>query len=212
MTLQLFAPLAGSVYCYGDLARRLGHGPGIRVCGVEAVGLGGEREPLDRVEAMARAGADAVCASGVGPGALVLAGWSFGALVALEAASHLARGGVSTALLVLLDNLALAADAPVPAPELDLATEALRRVYEASGRAQRAWVARQDFAPWPGRALAIFSERSAASQADATLGWGERVAGELEVDRVPGDHQTMLEEPHVAATAARLLRALERRP
>ncbi len=209
--LHLFAPLSGSAYCYGDMARHLGRAPGLRVCGVQAVGLGGRRQPLDRVEAMARAGADAVLDAWSGRSRLVLAGWSFGALVALEAGLNLKRRGVAVSALLLLDNLALAPEVPAPAPELDLATEGLRRVYEASIRAQRAWVGRQDFAPWSGRAVALFSKESAAGATDPALGWGARVTGELELDRVPGDHRSMLEQPHVAACAGRLLRALERR-
>ena len=58
--------------------------PDLALYGVQAVGLHGHREPLRRVEAMAAAGAEAISATlPRAPGGVALAGWSFGALVAL---------------------------------------------------------------------------------------------------------------------------------
>lgn len=254
--LLLFAPLAGTVFCYGELVKHLCEGAAdLSVYGVQAVGLHGQREPLRRVEAMARASADAICALPRGAGELALGGWSFGALVALEATSRLSRQGHRVSLLALLDNLALTPDsveldsagaATLLARDLGRARNAdlgLRRddllplesyaraakirrraravgispgevedllgVYEASARAQQMYLRKEAFTTWGGRALALNSEASSdqGAHADPTLGWSARITGALEVVLVPGDHHSMLEEPHVSLTAARLAAA-----
>ena len=107
--IYLLAPLAGTVFCYGELVRQLRAGaPDLALYGVQAVGLHGEREPLRRVEAMAAAGAEAISATlPRAPGGVALAGWSFGALVALESARRLSQAGQAVSLLALLDNQAL---------------------------------------------------------------------------------------------------------
>lgn len=255
--IYLLAPLAGTVFCYGELARHLCEGAAdLSVYGVQAVGLHGQREPLRRVEAMARASADAIeTLPGFG-GELALAGWSFGALVALETTLRLRQQGRAVSLLALLDNLALTPDAG----ELDSAGAAallahdlgrarhvdlglcreellplesfaraakirrraraagispgevddLLRVYEASARARRMYTRKAAFTPCGGRVLALNSAASSGqgTRADPTLGWGARITGELEVVQVPGDHHSMLQEPHVRDTAARLAAAL----
>ena len=50
---------------------------------------------------------------------------------------------------------------------------------------------------------------AAAPHRDPTLGWGEIAAGGVEVQRVPGDHYSMLREPHVNALAGELRARLE---
>ncbi|MGH7997125.1 MAG: hypothetical protein ACREFX_12315, partial [Opitutaceae bacterium] len=43
---------------------------------------------------------------------------------------------------------------------------------------------------------------------DRAYGWGEFAAGGMEVRIVPGKHDTMMQEPHVARLAAELARLL----
>ena len=46
------------------------------------------------------------------------------------------------------------------------------------------------------------------SDPDPTLGWGKLVAGKLEVHEVPGDHSTLIREPHVQVLAQKLTNCL----
>lgn len=105
-------------------------------------------------------------------------------------------------------------DVPLATP--DVATE--RGIYVTmTGRRilqlQRAiWVAYVKYQPG-GSALPVLQLRTAESElaaADATLGWGKSLHGDLESALVPGDHCTMFEEPNVVVLAQRLADALER--
>jgi thioesterase domain-containing protein len=56
--------------------------------------------------------------------------------------------------------------------------------------------------------LLVASERLTKPVEDATLGWGSLVAGGVEVKVVPGDHYSIMREPHVKILAARLRECL----
>jgi len=74
------------------------------------------------------------------------------------------------------------------------------------------WVAYLKYRPG-GSALRVVQLRTLESQtaaADASLGWGPYLAGDLESTLVPGEHFTMFSEPFVAVLAQRLASALER--
>jgi thioesterase domain-containing protein len=67
--------------------------------------------------------------------------------------------------------------------------------------------ARQSYRPqeYPGPiTLLRASERSGVVPQDSTLGWGKLATGGVEVQTVPGNHYTMLREPHVQVLAERL--------
>ena len=71
--------------------------------------------------------------------------------------------------------------------------------------------ARQSYRPqnYPGLiTLLLASERSGAVPQDPTLGWGKLATGGIEVQPVPGNHYTILREPHVQVLAERLRTAL----
>jgi thioesterase domain-containing protein len=53
-------------------------------------------------------------------------------------------------------------------------------------------------------------ERSRRTYPDPDLGWGELAAGGAEVHDVPGNHLTMLEEPHVRILAEQLRACLNK--
>ena len=101
-------PAGGDVLCYSGLARALGRER--PVYGLRASGLAGETEPLHTVEAMAEQYLDALDRSGRSSGPLVLAGWSFGGLVAWEMAGRLCERGGGVALVVLFDTFAQVGD------------------------------------------------------------------------------------------------------
>jgi acetoacetyl-CoA synthetase len=99
--LFLLHGLGGSVMVMRDLARAIGGNRA--VWGIEAVGLDGGCAPLDDVHAMARDAAQRI--RSVAPsGPYLLAGYSFGGLVALEIARLLDSEGEKIGLLAMLDT------------------------------------------------------------------------------------------------------------
>jgi FkbH-like protein len=94
-------PIAGSAFCYIDLARCLR--PEQPFFGLQAPGLDGNHEPIRSLEGMAGHYIEAI--RSVQPtGPYKLGGWSMGGLVALEMAQQLVRRGASVASLVLMDT------------------------------------------------------------------------------------------------------------
>jgi acyl-CoA synthetase (AMP-forming)/AMP-acid ligase II/thioesterase domain-containing protein len=151
-----------------------------------------------------------------------LAGHSFGGLVALEMAHQLRQAGEEVALLVMLDSFP---------PEPDLHTGLCRRspvrwLRDTAGlvvstlRARpgddRYWrLYRQSMylhrryrtRPWPGETLVVVADSPEQEQRSR---WAPHLSGGWELVRVPGDHLTMLRQPHVATTARAVLTALDR--
>lgn len=101
--LVCFHPVGGNVLCYRDLAEELGAGQPVYM--VQSYGLE-EGQPLHpSVESMT--GAYLAAMRGVVPdGPLAVAGWSFGGLLAWEAACQLQRAGVDVRAVVVLDGVA----------------------------------------------------------------------------------------------------------
>jgi len=99
--LFLLHGMGGSVMVLRGLARAIG---GERaVWGVEAEGMDGQTTPHGSVEEMADAAVQEI--RSVAPqGPYLLAGYSFGGLVALEVARRLAAAGEEVALLAMLDT------------------------------------------------------------------------------------------------------------
>ncbi|WP_369414579.1 non-ribosomal peptide synthase/polyketide synthase [Corallococcus soli] len=93
-------PAGGNVLSYVELSRQLG--PDQPFYGLRSLGIEGEQEPLDSIEAMATTYVEAVRT--VRPeGPYLLAGWSMGGAVAYEMARQLRAAGQTVALLALLD-------------------------------------------------------------------------------------------------------------
>lgn len=100
--MVLFHPVGGHVLCYRPLAQQLAaHHP---VYAVEAA-VNGDRPQLPRVEEMATSYLDALGET-IGNGPVVFVGWSFGGLVAFEAARRFSAGGGTVEGLILLDSVA----------------------------------------------------------------------------------------------------------
>ncbi len=79
----------------------------------------------------------------------------------------------------------------------------LYRLFENNLRAVRSHVP----STYPGRVTLLRSSKR-PSAGDLTLGWGLLAAGGVDVRTVPGDHFTMLREPHVRVLAERLKECL----
>ncbi len=75
----------------------------------------------------------------------------------------------------------------------------LYRLFENNLRAVRRYVP----SAYPGR-ITLLRSSERASGGDLTLGWSPLAAGGMDVRTVPGDHFTMLREPHVRVLAERL--------
>ncbi|MCP3140924.1 non-ribosomal peptide synthase/polyketide synthase [Pyxidicoccus xibeiensis] len=99
-------PIGGAVFAYQELARCLG--PEQPVYGLEAPGLGPDNAPLDSIEALAALYVRAVREQQP-TGPYHLAGWSFGAVVAVELARQLQALGAQVSSLLLIE--------PTPAPD-----------------------------------------------------------------------------------------------
>jgi amino acid adenylation domain-containing protein len=93
-------PVGGNVFCYAELARRLGDGQPFYA--LQSQGLHGAQETHGSIEEMAAAYIEELRA--VQPaGPYLLGGWSMGGVVAFEMARQLENGGEAVALLALMD-------------------------------------------------------------------------------------------------------------
>jgi thioesterase domain-containing protein/acyl carrier protein len=200
----------GNVAVFADLARLLeGERP---VYALEARGLAPGQIPLDRIEEMAELYLAAV--REVRPrGPYRLLGYSMGGKVAFEMARWLQDAGETVDLLALVDIPATVpddAEEPLEPEVPDLPgidPETVRRhlaVWRANRDATRHWTPSRS----EGRALLILAEEGAGGTVseDPALGWGEAVAGGVEVVRVSGGHFSVLARPYVDAVAAALRR------
>ncbi len=251
--------LGGEVLYYYRLARELGTDQ--PVYGLQARPLDGQAEaPQVTSEEMAAEYLDAV-RSLQPAGPYLLAGYSFGGIVAFEMARQLTSAGEEVALLALLDEgvpsgdeaavvdtAAVIADmvrhhtgGQEPAPvlhadelrglplEAQLARgleilgsmEALGPGFDipllrglALGWSSRATAGeRYRVSTYPGRitllrassvdpaALRELPPQRRQIFEDPTLGWGAVAAGGVEVHTIPGNHQTIIEAPHVETLA-----------
>jgi amino acid adenylation domain-containing protein len=107
-------PIGGSVFCYLELSKGLGHEQPLY--GLQAPGLYGEREPFGSIEELASHYLQAI--RDVQPrGPYHLGGWSMGGVVAFEMAQQLRQQGEEVAFLGLIDSAA-----PKPVEGIDDAT------------------------------------------------------------------------------------------
>jgi len=64
--------------------------------------------------------------------------------------------------------------------------------------------------PYPGKVtLFIASEQSLGEDLDPQLLWGKVALGGVDVVKIPGNHVTLIEEPHVQELAAKLRETME---
>nr|WP_276510374.1 amino acid adenylation domain-containing protein [Longimicrobium terrae] len=119
--LICFHPGEGTVLCYHQLARHF-EDPGLPVYALQALDFEMGRAPLTAIHELAARYADAITARFGGEPCL-LAGWSFGGLVAFEAARQLAARGVEVQRVLLLD-----CRLPVTGPALGEVDPALFRL------------------------------------------------------------------------------------
>jgi thioesterase domain-containing protein len=167
-------------------------------------------------------------------GPYLIGGWSMGAIVSFEIARQLHFGGERVALLALLDvwtpsfyqqpqedeaTLVATFDHHLAAAMGEIAAgaegnraiseaerERLFQIYKGNLLAMRRYV--PGF--YDGRITLLRTERNEDAESDATMGWSDFAGEGVEVHLVPGNHFTMINEPHVQVLAERLRAAIER--
>ena len=77
-----------------------------------------------------------------------------------------------------------------------------------AGQAHTLALVEYKFRPYPGR-VAVFRTTKLPGEAPPDLGWGGLVEGGLAVYEVPGDHESMLREPHVLHLGEQLKACLD---
>jgi thioesterase domain-containing protein len=83
---------------------------------------------------------------------------------------------------------------------------ALRRVVAANLAAAKAYRPQ----PYDGTVVLFWGTEGSLEAEDTRLCWDQVATGGLEVHIVPGDHNSLREEPHVRVLAAKLRRCLDR--
>lgn len=128
--LFIVHPISGHVGCYAELAARLAGS--LSIIGFEAQGLDGRRPPLSNIPEIA--GQLINVATDAQPeGPYRLAGWSFGALVAIEAARVLMAAGETVSRLVVFDPPAPSPGSNIQRPQRDLVWQLFLRNYRQFG-------------------------------------------------------------------------------
>jgi thioesterase domain-containing protein/acyl carrier protein len=195
------------------------------IYGMQAKGLNGLDEPLDRIEDMAQFYLDAI--RELQPyGPYLLVGFSLGGLVALEMAQRLSANGEKVALLAMLDGypniryLSLG-------QQIRLATRQAKRRLHALGERRGDAPYQPSFTPamqrvrnsaelaltryrprfYPGKIKFVRAEISSRFPDNAVAVWAH-LADKFEVETVPGDHLGMM-ATHFESLAAVLSRYLE---
>ncbi|HJX26949.1 MAG TPA: thioesterase domain-containing protein, partial [Thermoanaerobaculia bacterium] len=215
--LVLVHAAAGTVTAYAEVARRLEEAdPHRPVWALQA------SSPLPESLEELAAGHVSALREAWPAGPYLLAGWSFGGVVAFEMARQLRAAGAEVALLALVDTRApgvldiprdlpsllatFAADQGLP-PDLDLADqEALRPLFE-TFREHLGLLAAYRPASYPGR-IVLFRAADNPVPAPPDLGWEPLVAGELGIRPVPGDHAGVIRSEGAGRLVAEILALL----
>jgi hypothetical protein len=109
----------------------------------------------------------------------------------------------------LIGGLREAEQAGILPTGVDLArARRLYRLYENNVRAMMSYSPQ----PYPGRMTLFRSQAQPGTDADPSLGWSAVAVGGVAICTVPGDHFTMVREPHVRELAAQLHHRLQRVP
>ena len=208
-------PVGGTVFCYRPLARALESRHSFYA--LQARGLDGLAEPFDRLEAMAAHYIEEVRT--VQPqGPYLLGGWSMGGLVAFEMARQLTELNEEVLHVFMVDVLSEEAiDETDPAGWLEMVQAAglvddrdrqrFERVFRANWKAAKAYEPRY----YSGCAtLFLAEERDAFAAQRRPDRWQALVGGGMEVETVPGNHFTVVEEPQATVLASRVRTRLER--
>ncbi|QDQ39564.1 amino acid adenylation domain-containing protein [Legionella geestiana] len=214
LPLFLVHPAGGTVFVYKPLAMRLAGCCG--VIGIQDQSHHGKDLVFLSMEDMASYYVEALCKVHTGREVL-LGGASFGATVAFEMARQLEALGRKVMFLGLFDGWVRYPDAIMTASTHELLEVRANRHIEMADSERTQLLAREarrrqlllDYAPEPAafgatlfKAESIWPEFLPVDSADN--GWGALFGERLTLQRVAGDHLTMLELPHVASLADKI--------
>jgi thioesterase domain-containing protein len=260
--------LGGEVLGYYRLARELGADQPLYGLQARPVDAGATEAPRISIEETAAEYVDAV-RSLQPAGPYLLAGYSFGGVVAFEMARQLTSAGQEVALLAILDQPVSPGDEEAEIDTAAVIAEMLRHQARSEGRALNldadalrglpldeqlargleilggpealgpgfdipllralalGWSARATaveryrVSTYPGRITLLRASADPAALRelpperrrvfeDPSLGWGTVAAGGVEIHAIPGNHQTLIEAPHVEILAGVLETCLAR--
>lgn len=205
-------PRSGNVVLYAHLARYLD--PERPLYGLQAVGLNGDREPLDRLEDMAAHYIQEI--QTIQPnGPYLLGGRCLGGTIALEVAQQLLAQGQQVLLVVLLESPRSGMNDPVLAQRIKNNIDKMHEldshqahnfqvVMNANDRARRNYQPRV----YPGR-MAYFYAEETWNQPSFGFGWAKLALGGLTIYKVPGDHTSIDEYPQIQVFANKLSLCLD---
>jgi thioesterase domain-containing protein len=201
--------VSGTVFAYGELAQYLG--PGRPVYALEAPEASRHPETIEDLAALYVDAIRTVRADGP----YHLGGWSLGGVIAFEMARQLTELGATVASLSLIDSYtpdaarrvagALDDEAALRAAfagELAAAGgdgmdgdtwDALFARFKANVRAMNSYQPK----PFKGNATLFAAQADVACRGD----WGALIEGYFTTMPVPGDHNTLLQRPHVEVLA-----------
>jgi aspartate racemase len=229
--------IGGNVLYFRDLACHLGLEQPFY--GLQSHGLDGKQAPYTQIEDMAAHNIKEIRTLQP-DGPYFLGGHSFGFIVAFEMAKQLYDQGQKVGLLASFDSMGpnlrtstiyhriyvhLSNLSQLELKEklayvwkkvrqrfdtpLDKSPQSLgrREVLEANLHASRNYIPQA----YPGR-VTLFQARlrSPRVYSDPQGGWGEAALGGVEVYEVPGDHTSVIEEPHVRVLAEKLKACLDK--
>jgi amino acid adenylation domain-containing protein len=160
-------------------------------------------------------------------GPYILCGVSFGGLIAYELAQRLTRAGEQVPLLILADTYsttifkdAMRTERKLYEPLKDAVLRRMADWYLARGKRLPPKLLNFDILDTYNRASYVYTAQPYAgnvlllkaigSGGGAYLGWRELVKGELWRVETPGDHSTMIKEPHVRTLARHIQEGIER--
>jgi thioesterase domain-containing protein/acyl carrier protein len=192
--------------------------------GLSVPGLNGEQIPLESVEEIAAVMLKHI-RSRQGKGPYQLAGYSYGGLLAFEAAQQLTAAGESVSLLAMFDT---STPEPLPPPRwqrlarhaYNLAMRPGRREYLrerlASWRRARQAIKEVEWAnyragaryqprPYQGSVLFLRATDRPSDHVTHDIRWGALTGGRVHCIDIPGHHLSVLSVENAAAAAQKLL-------
>jgi amino acid adenylation domain-containing protein len=191
--------VAGTVLCYQQLALLIGQGRPVYALQAPDPIVGAHPGTVDGL-----AERYVAAIRGVRPhGPYHLGGWSMGGVIAYEMAQQLHAAGEPVARLALIDSYR-----PDVVLGIEKALGAVSQPPDAGGgvllNANRRAMDSYQPRPYPNGA-AVFT----AEAVTIDPGWSACVGGKLITGSLPGDHDSLLQPPHVHVLADRLARYLD---
>ncbi|MCT7967818.1 AMP-binding protein [Laspinema sp. D1] len=205
-------PRSGSVLLYANLARYFDFDRPLYA--LQALGLDGKQEPLNRVEDMAAHYIREI--QTIQPkGPYLLGGRCFGGRVALEMAQKIQAQGEKVATLAIVEAGTPQIGEPLSSEEQEMINQlnpiraqGFLKVRESNDLAMRKYKA----SVYRGPIDYFLGEQTGTLQDFYPMrqgGWIELAGGELLIHKIPGDHMTIDTEPNVQVFAEKLGQRLD---